>query len=116
MDNEKEATSTIRRVRISLNALKNINEITGYISILKKQPLNAIKVGDAIFEMIDRIVENPFAYRECEELATKSKMYRRAVCFSWLIIYKITSNEIIILGITHGSRRPTQIKKLRNIK
>jgi hypothetical protein len=41
------------------------------------------------FDVIDRIVVNPLAFRECEELRTKAKIYRRALCSSWQIIYRI---------------------------
>ncbi|MDB5211973.1 MAG: hypothetical protein JWQ30_2800 [Sediminibacterium sp.] len=106
---------TSRQVRISVSALQNINEVTGYIAFVSQSPANAIKVGDALFATIDRIERNPLAFKECEELSTKSKMYRRAICYSWVIIYKITDAEIIILGVIHGARRPSVIKKLRKI-
>ena len=116
MGKQKKEAPKPYQVRLSVNALQNINEITGYITFINNQPLNAIKVGDKIFETIDRIAHNPFAFRECEEIPTKTKIYRRAVCFSWLIIYKITNAEIVVLGIIHGSRRPSKIKKLKKIK
>ena len=46
-------------------------------------------MGDALFDTIDRIGQNPLAFRECEEILTADKIYRKAVCQSWLIIYKI---------------------------
>lgn len=116
MVRKKKAASKTFEVTISQNALQNIDEITGYIAFINHQPLNAIKVGDAILETFDRIAVNPFAFRECEELITKTKMYRRAVCYSWSIIYKISGNAILILGIIHQSRRPAAFKKLRKIK
>jgi len=78
--------------------------------------LTAAKVGDSVFKTIDRIANNPFAFRECEEIRTKTKMYRRAVCLSWFIIYRVKTNEITILGIIHQSRRPSGRGKLRKIK
>ena len=97
-------------------ALQNIDEITGYITFINHQPLNAIKLGDAIFTTIDRIGLNPFAFKECEELRTKSKKYRRALCYSLIIVYRITGTEILILGIIHSSRRPSKLKALRKVK
>jgi plasmid stabilization system protein ParE len=78
--------------------------------------VNAIKFGDALFPTIDRIGRNPLAFKECEELPTKSRMYRRVICYSWVIIYKVTDIEIIILGIIHSASRPSARKKLRRIK
>lgn len=116
MGKQKKATGKAYKIRLSGVALQNIDEITGYIAFINHQPLNAIKLGDAIFRTIDRIGLNPFAFKECEELLTKSKIYRRAVCSSWIIVYKITGNEILILGIIHSSRRPSKLKALRKVK
>jgi plasmid stabilization system protein ParE len=116
MGSKKKRATAIYRVRISENALKNIDEITNYIAFVSKEPAAAIKVGDAIFDTLYRIEQRPFAFRACEELATKSKMYRRAICLSWLIIYRISVFEIVILGVIHSSRKPTAIKPLRRIK
>jgi plasmid stabilization system protein ParE len=103
-------------VRLSFPAQQNIDEITGYIAFINQQPLNAIKVGDAFFTSIDKIALNPFAFKECAQLPTKTKMYRQASCYSWYIIYKITATEIVILGIIHQSRKPTRLKALRKVK
>lgn len=116
MGKPQKTTPTTRQVRISTQALQNINEVTGYIAYVSQAPLNAVKVGDALFATIDRIERNPLAFKECEELPTKSKMYRRALCYSWVIIYKITDTEIIILGIIHSASRPSLIRKLRKLK
>jgi len=115
MGKQKEEAAASRRLRVSLNALENLDEITTYIAIKKKQPLNAVKVGDAIFKAIEDINRSPFAYKECEALPTKARVYRRAVCLSWLIIYKLTNTEIVILGIIHGSRKPSAIKALKRV-
>ena len=116
MDKQKKTTPKTLPVRLSLNALQNIDEITGYIAFVKLQPANAIKVGDSIFETIERIATAPFAFKECEEIPTKTKMYRLAVCFSWSVIYRITNIEILILGVIHHSRRPSKTAKLRKVK
>jgi plasmid stabilization system protein ParE len=113
---QKKTTSKAYPVRITLNALQNIDEITGYIAFIKQQPLNAIKVGDDLFATMDKIAAAPFAYRECEEIPTKTKIYRRAVCHSWSVIYRINKDEIVVLGIIHHSRRPSKTKKLKKIK
>jgi plasmid stabilization system protein ParE len=116
MGQQKKAIAEAYEVRISDNALKNIDEITGYITFINKEPLNAVKVGDAIFRTIDRIGASPLAFRECSELQTKSKMYRRAVCLSWQIIYKVVGREVVVLGVIHGSRKPSGVRVLRRIR
>ena len=116
MASPKERAPATYKVRITENALQDIDYITGYIAFINHQPLNAIRVGDALFETIDRIGQNPFAFRECLEIPTKNKIYRQAVCLSWLIIYKIKARVVTILGIIHSARKPSRIKKYRKIK
>jgi len=113
---QEKAAPKNYEVRVSVNALQNIEEITGYIAFVNQQPLNAAKVGDAILATIEHIARNPFAFRECEELPTKGKLYRRATCFSWYIVYRIKDEMILVLGVIHSSRRPSQIKSLRKVK
>ena len=112
----KEEAPKAYSLRITEHALQNIDDITGYIAYFRHEPLNAIRVGDEIFKTIDHIEKNPFAFRECEEIPTKNKIYRKAVCFSWLIIYKIKPGEIVIFGIIHGKRRPSGIRSFRRVK
>ena len=113
MGNTKEKAPKAYSIRVAENALQNIDDITGYIAYIRHQPLNAIRVGDKIFETIDRIEQNPLVFRECKEIPTKTKIYRKAVCMSWLIIYKIKSSKIVVLGIIHGSRRASKVRKLK---
>lgn len=82
MGKSQKTSSEPRQIRISVSALQNINEVTGYIAFVSQSPANAIKVGDALFSTIGWIEKNPLAFKECEELPTRSKMYRRAVCYS----------------------------------
>ena len=74
MGNTKEKAPKTYSLRVTENALHNIDDITGQIAYIKHQPLNAIRVGDMIFETIDRIEQNPLAFRECEEIPTKTKI------------------------------------------
>ncbi len=116
MGKKKKSNNKTLDVRVTTDAFENINEIIRYIAIVNKQPLNAIKIGDLLFKTIDRIAQNPFAFRECELIPTKTKIYREAVCLSWKIIFKITVNDIIVLGILHGARKPSKFKALRKVK
>lgn len=52
MGRKEKAAPKAYQVRISTNALQNIDEITGYIAFINHQPLNAIKVGDAILAQL----------------------------------------------------------------
>lgn len=116
MGSTKNKTPKYYSLRIAINALNNIDEIVGYIAYVNYQPLNAIRVGNEIFKTINHIQKNPLVYRECEEIPTKSKMYRKAVCMSWLIVFRIKNNEITVLGIIHSARRTSRTKGLRRVK
>ena len=116
MGKKEKTTAQVRKIRILDEAYEDIENITDYITNDNQQPFNAIKVGETIFTSIERIENNPFVYKECEQLTTKTKIYRQASCLSWLIIYKITATEIVILGVIHGARNPSKIKKFRKLK
>lgn len=116
MGKNKKTTAKARKIRILDEAYADIENITDYIANNNQQPLNAIKVGESIFTTIERIEKNPFVYKECWQLTTKTKIYRQVTCLSWLIIFKITSTEIIILAVIHGARNPSKIKSIRKIK
>jgi plasmid stabilization system protein ParE len=116
MDRTEKETPQAYTLRITESALEDINNITGYIAYIRHEPLNAIRTGDKIFETFDRIEKSPFVFRECDEIPTKTKIYRKANCLIWLIIYKIKVSEIVILGIIHGHRKPSRIRVLRKIK
>jgi plasmid stabilization system protein ParE len=115
MDQKKKKTDAACQIKLSATAIQHLDEITGYIAFINQQPLNAVKIGDAFFDTLERIALNPTSFRECEELPTLSKMYRRATFHNWNIIYRINKKEVLILGIIHQSRRPGIIRKLRKI-
>jgi len=109
MGKQKKTVAKNYEVILTLTALKNIDEITDYIAFYNNQPLNASKVGDKIIATIHRIQLNPLAFKECQQLATTTKKYRRAICMSWQIIFKIKNSQIIILRIIHTSRSVAKI-------
>lgn len=116
MAEEKRKPSKTYSLKISKNAEIDIDAILNYIAFLRHQLINAIRVGDKIFSIFHGIEQNPLAYRECEEIPSKTKMYRKAVCMSWLIIYRIRNKKILILGVIHGSRKPSKIRNLQKVK
>jgi hypothetical protein len=54
MDKQTDAITTAYQIRLSENAIQNIDEITGYIAFIKHQPMNAIKVGDAFLTLLGK--------------------------------------------------------------
>ncbi len=82
MGSKKKAATKNYEVRLTKNALQNIDEITGYIAFINQQPLNATKIGQAIFAMLDKISFNPLVFRQCVQLPSKDKIFRQASCYS----------------------------------
>lgn len=97
---------------ITNNYFHNLQEIIDYIAFEKHQPLNAVKIGDGINKTMTKIIENPLIYSECENLPTKSKIYREANYKTWLIVFKVKNYTITILGVLSGKRKTSSFKKL----
>ena len=116
MGRTKEKAPKAYSLRVTETALQDLDNITGYIAYIKHEPINAIRVGDEILKTIDRIKKNPTAFRECEEILTSNKIYRKAICLSWLIVFRIKHEVIVVLRIIHSHRSQSIIKNLRKVK
>ena len=91
----------------------DLKKILDYIAIKQKQPLNAIKVSIGINVAMNKIILNPTLYAECENIPSKSKIYREAGYKSWLIVFKLKGNVITILGVLSGKRKPSNFRKIK---
>lgn len=112
MGRKKVEDSKQYTLDISENYFQNLEEIVDYIAFEKHQPLNAIKIGNGINKTMNKIIENPLIYSECENIPTKSKIYREATYKTWLIVFKIKNHHITILGVLSGKRKASSFKKL----
>ena len=92
MGKEKTTVTKPYSLTIKVNYYLNLEQIVNYIAFEKKQPLNAIKVGEGINKTMTKIVDNPLIYAECENIPTKTKIYREAGFKTWLIIFKVKSD------------------------
>ena len=59
-----------------------------------------------------KIIDNPLIYSECENIPSKTKIYREVGYKTWLIIFKIKTNKVIILGVLSSKQKPSSFKKL----
>jgi plasmid stabilization system protein ParE len=109
---EKITTAKPYTLIIKANYYDNLEKIVDYIAFEKKQPLNAIKVGEGINKTMNKIIVNPLIYAECENIPTKTKIYREAGYKSWLIIFKVKASEITILGVLNGKQKPKTFRKI----
>ena len=112
MGTEKTTVAKPYSLIIKVNYYLNLEQIVNYIAFEKKQPLNAIRVGEGINKTMIKIVDNPLIYAECENIPTKTKIYREAGYKTWLIIFKVKSNQVTILGVISSKQKPTRFKKM----
>ena len=82
---------------VSENYYLNLEEIVDYIAFEKHQPLNAIRIGNGINKTMNKIIHNPLIYSECENIPTKTKIYREATYKTWLIIFKVRKTKLQFL-------------------
>lgn len=112
MGSKEEKPVKEYRLELSLRAQKDLVQIHDYISIFKKEPLNAIKVLDEISSSLEKISRNPFVYKECPELKTRKGLYRQSICYHWLIIFRIEEDLIMVLTIISGRRLRSRLKAI----
>jgi toxin ParE1/3/4 len=89
------------KVRYRQLALIDLTEIFLYLS--KRSPTGARNVLAAINVAIGDIAENPFSARQTSDAAVRVKVVRR---YLYKIFYSIGADEIEILHVRHGARRP----------
>ena len=66
------------KLRITDNAIDNLEEILFYLEFIKYSPDSAKRAKTKIIQKIKKnILIHPHSYRECEEIITKTKIYRK---------------------------------------
>lgn len=113
MGREEAQDSKQYTLEISEKYFQNLEEIVNYIAFEKLQPLNAIKIGNGINKAMNNIINDPLIYSECENLPNKTKIYREATYKTWLIVFKVVSHNITILGVLSRKRKTSSFKKLK---
>jgi hypothetical protein len=71
-----------------------------------------VKAAAGINKTMSKIIDNPLAYAECENIPTKTKIYREAGYKSWLVIFKVKSKQVTILGVLSGKQKAATFKSL----
>jgi plasmid stabilization system protein ParE len=89
------------KVRYRERALADLEEISAYIS--ERSPIGAINVLAAIHAAVSELTSNPLASRHTSDPEVRVKVVRR---YLYKIFYAIGEDEIEILHVRHGARRP----------
>lgn len=89
------------RVRYHRQALADLDE--SYIYLAQRSPAGASNVLSAIYAAVSDIVQNPLGARETSDPSVRVKIVRR---YLYKIFYGVKPDQIEILHIRHGARRP----------
>ena len=86
-------------------ALIDLSEIYAYLE--KHSPAGAHSVLAAIHAAINEIAANPLATRETSDTAVRVKIVQR---YRYKIFYSVGADEVEILHVRHGARRPWSVE------
>ncbi len=104
-----------KEIRISIQFDQDIISVYTY----GEEMFGAIAAKSFIADIYSRIWSLDQMYLlhpECRHLPTKDKRYRNIILGSYLIIYRIKSDSIIVLRILHSHTSIKKIKSARKIK
>jgi len=88
-----------------------------YEYIKLNSPQNSEKFKHELINQINKVEANPEAFPPEKFLNTKRIQYRFAlVMASWKLIFKVTRELLIFLGLVHTSRHPKEIQNLGKAK
>jgi toxin ParE1/3/4 len=96
------------KLKLSTQAQLDIWDIIDWYE--NKQPGLGERFDSDLISIFYKIAENPTLYSYYQ------KEFRRAVLknFSYLIIFKVTQNEVVVYTVVYGGRDPKMINKRIN--
>jgi len=94
------------KVHYRKRALADLERIFWYID--KRSPTGARNVIDAIHAAIDVIAEHPLSAERTSLVGIHVKIVRR---YRYKIFYRVHADEVEILHVRHGARRPWSADK-----
>jgi toxin ParE1/3/4 len=89
------------RVRYREQALADLEAIFRYLD--ERRPAGARRVIDAIHAAIMQVADRPLSARKTSDPAIRVKIVGR---YHYKIFYQVDADEIDILHVRHGARRP----------
>ncbi len=96
-------------------ALQTVNTEFHYFKEFASERV-AHRFKEDFVTQVDSILPLLLSHPECRFLPTKNKIYRNIIWGSFLIVYKILKNEILVLGVFHTKQNPVKLKSYRRIK
>jgi plasmid stabilization system protein ParE len=94
-------------------AKQSLTDIGKYIK--KDSPKNAQKVVNQIREKAKQIPKNPEAYHLLHAINSEDKIYRYALCYKYMIVFRVKLYYILIVDIFHSSRNPESLENMKEV-
>jgi len=92
------------RLRFTAHAVGQFSSIAEYIA--RDNPPAALNVGRRLLEACNRLTQLPSIGRKGAQASTRELVVRG---LPYIVVYRVTAEEIVILGIYHGAQlRPGQ--------
>ncbi len=82
------------------SAVLDLEKVKDFIS--RDSEYYALALVEKIFEAVEKFTTFPNIGREVPEY--QDKTIREILCSNYRIIYRVRSNEVVILAIIHGAR------------
>jgi toxin ParE1/3/4 len=104
-----------KEIRISGQFNIDIQDIYSY----GEETFGAISARNFISDIFSRIWTLDKLYLlhpECRHLPTKTKKYRNIILGTYLVIYRITNEQVEVLRIIHSHSSINNIKRIRRIR
>lgn len=90
----------IEKIIWSVNSLKNLEEISNYISL--NSPLYAPFFIQKIIKSVERLKEFPRSGRIVPEFSDEN--IREIIFHNYRIVYRLKNNYVEIVIVTHGAK------------
>lgn len=91
----------MRNLRLTSDALDDLVEISEYLDSVAENTQASLSVVTEIYRRLDYLRESPMMNSSREELGPG---YRSVVASRYIIYYRFTDTEIIVLHVAHGAR------------
>jgi plasmid stabilization system protein ParE len=88
-------------VRLDDRAASDLNDIRSYL--VERSPQGAERVRRHIEATIDQLSDFPFLGRATDEPSVRVLPLTR---YPYVIFYTVIADEVVILHVRHGARRP----------
>lgn len=98
------------RVVIPPTAKESLRDIITYIK--KDSPVAAVRVRKELIQLAKSLSELPERFSKEEYLLDKSGSYHSVARWHYKIVYKILTDEVVILRFIHTSRDPDLIRNI----